>query len=907
MGINEARQLFRAAGGAARGVRTLQGPLEWDFLVGQIERLFAEHYALGEVVGIEQIVGGYENLSFAVWTRPGGGEQRHFLRKYRRATIPSEIEFEHAFLQHLGARGFLLAPQPVVNRAGGSWTSVAESVDGQTTTRQFAVFSFLDGDDRYEWFENPVHEAELASAAEVLAELHSASRGFAPEGLCRLQEPVLEYTPGLVPVFEECAARAGKGAVDRLFVAHLDEIREVIARSCFAAESLAEMPCFALHADYHSGNLKYDGPSVVGVFDFDDAKVDYRVFDIALALANMCTSWDAADDGDLRFDKIHAFVDAYQRAARRLDWPGPLNHVELRAMWRMLANANLNLLSWEVIVYFADQEAVDGDYLRWVRHHLRAMRFIETHRAELEETLGLGAPISRAGHRGGVSRYSGPPAADLDDLVDDAEPPTTIKFSLGLSVLAAHGLSQDAPRPLVSHAYTSASVADGHLYPHHLTPLPETDWFHSILAVASLQPGEDILTMRAQPGLLDAFEERGILDRSRSTVIEIDPLPGPLGFPFTDPLTLAAQAGSPLAAAGHHARALVASFPTEQVRAAAMSLGLSTPQESLAALSNDKAAFRASASRWGYRMLPGLELRDDGDLQAAVDEFGRAAHGAWMKLAHGAGGDTIRRLPPGFDLATAKVRLAELRAAAAGMFAQSDFGAGAEARFWPRDALLPRQTRVVVEAHAADRGRVLIDGSAVLLVDRHGDHQVPAMHHQLVTAAGGFEGMRPLNPRPALRAALQEQFARVARYCAQELHLFGLAGVDFFVVDEDGEGPTVYLVELNGRPTASAMAQIVADKLGAPYFTGMALTAPADVVDVASFERLAGPLSSTSVDEGTVLLQSLAAQWRRRPDGELELLRPSRSLHVIVASKRDQAHVTELFERLRGRGFTAAS
>lgn len=42
--------------------------------MSEIERLFAEHYDLGDVVGIEQIVGGYENLSFAVWTRLGGGE-----------------------------------------------------------------------------------------------------------------------------------------------------------------------------------------------------------------------------------------------------------------------------------------------------------------------------------------------------------------------------------------------------------------------------------------------------------------------------------------------------------------------------------------------------------------------------------------------------------------------------------------------------------------------------------------------------------------------------------------------------------------------------------------------------------------------------------------------------------------
>jgi homoserine kinase type II len=388
MGIHEATELFRQSRGAAMGVRELQGPLEWDFLTTQIADLLGGRYDVGEPCGVEQIMGGYENLSFAVYVRGDEGAREYFLRKYRCGTVADEIGFEHAFLSHLGRSRFGLSPRPIAARDGGTCAAVEELHDGEPVTRFFALFSFLEGEDRYAWFENPRRDIELVSSARVLARLHEASSDFEPGGSRRLQEPVLEFIPGLVPVFEECARRAGDTGFDREFLAHVERIDQVITLSRFDSGDLTRMPCFALHADYHAGNLKYAGDAVVGVFDFDDSKLDYRVFEIALAVANMCTSWDPADDGALRFDKLALFVSAYQEEASHRSAPGPMNDTELAALWRMIANANLNLLSWEVVFFYSDREADVSEYLRWLRHHLRAMEFIEGHEGEIAAAVG---------------------------------------------------------------------------------------------------------------------------------------------------------------------------------------------------------------------------------------------------------------------------------------------------------------------------------------------------------------------------------------------------------------------------------------------------------------------------------------------------------------------------------------
>ena len=82
MDIAKANELYEMALRLAADAQTLRDELQIEFLSGQVADVAAD-YDLGHVVGVDQIFGGFENLSFGVTTRDAAGEHRYFVRKYK--------------------------------------------------------------------------------------------------------------------------------------------------------------------------------------------------------------------------------------------------------------------------------------------------------------------------------------------------------------------------------------------------------------------------------------------------------------------------------------------------------------------------------------------------------------------------------------------------------------------------------------------------------------------------------------------------------------------------------------------------------------------------------------------------------------------------------------------------------
>ena len=77
----------------------------------------------------------------------------------------------------------------------------------------------------------------------------------------------------------------GQEHVEKLmpyFIDHLQKILEVIARNPLASAQAAGLPVIPNHYDYHPGNLQWAAEEVVGIFDFDWAKMDLRLFDVGM-------------------------------------------------------------------------------------------------------------------------------------------------------------------------------------------------------------------------------------------------------------------------------------------------------------------------------------------------------------------------------------------------------------------------------------------------------------------------------------------------------------------------------------------------------------------------------------------------------------------------------------------------
>ena len=383
MDVAKANELYEVAVRLAADAVVLRDQLQTEFLSGQITDVVAAEYDLGEVLRVEQIFGGFENLSFAVVTRDGDGERRNFVRKYKHGTLEREIRYEHALVRHIRAKGFELPARVFETRSGDTLVTREELLGDERVERFFAVYEMLSGEDKYTWTENRCTDAEYEDAARILARFHRAAHDFEPGDLYREQPPIMDYVATMPDTFKGYAATTKGTKYDHYYLSQLPGILAAIDRGLALAPELEGMPRCPTFCDYHPGNLKWRDGRGVGLFDFDWAKLDYRLFDIAIGILYFCSSWEDEDDGRLRLDKAEIFLRAYQEEASQADAPGPVTEAELAALPRMLAIAALYVVSWDIVAYYIDRDPNDEEYLFFLEHNVAFVEFIEAHLDEL--------------------------------------------------------------------------------------------------------------------------------------------------------------------------------------------------------------------------------------------------------------------------------------------------------------------------------------------------------------------------------------------------------------------------------------------------------------------------------------------------------------------------------------------
>ena len=351
--------------------------LENTFLREQIFEIVKKHYDIGQVEDVYEIFGGYINRSFGLVIQTDKGSTDYFLRKYKQGIAVDEVLFEHALINHCIARGLTIAARVIANRQGSTYVKPSSS------RSLFAVYEYLKGEDKYTW-DNPVlNDHEYVSAAKMFASFHSAAGDFDPKGLQRMEAKILDLLPKFSAGFQGFAQTAAGGKFHRYFQDKLKHILEAINNTRFDETEIAGMPMIPIHCDYHPGNLKFENNQVVGIFDFDWSKVDLRLFDVCLALAYFCSSWEDEHDGEMLPEKCILFLITYQEQIRRMGDMEPLNEIEIKNLPAMLAAANLYLINWIVTTYYRDPDLNDSEYLAYLKHTVRLMQWIEHHEDDI--------------------------------------------------------------------------------------------------------------------------------------------------------------------------------------------------------------------------------------------------------------------------------------------------------------------------------------------------------------------------------------------------------------------------------------------------------------------------------------------------------------------------------------------
>jgi homoserine kinase type II len=353
-------------------------------LTESIRRLIEDNYDLGKLTRVLEVIGGYCNKNYAVWMATNDHVYRYFLRLYNPKVMAHEIVFEHALVNHLRSNGFDLAAAivPCRNRKTVVCTPPPENQEG--TRALWALFEFLEGEDKYSWTSTDLTDKEFISAAEILANLHHCGHGFIkPPGADRAQPRIMEFMPTFKKTFAAFLEQAEDRRCDRLFKDNFKLICKALDDAASFDVRFQGMPEIPIHCDYHPGNLKFRHEQGVGIFDFDWSKIDYRLFDVALGLVYFTSIWNDQAAG-LRPDKFSLFLSTYNKACHRLARICPLTEQEQSYLVPMLSIANLYVLNWDLVDFYDSPQPDDDEYYMFIDHNIGLIHWIAYYEDELE-------------------------------------------------------------------------------------------------------------------------------------------------------------------------------------------------------------------------------------------------------------------------------------------------------------------------------------------------------------------------------------------------------------------------------------------------------------------------------------------------------------------------------------------
>ena len=359
----------------------------------QINHLFEHYTHLGQVVDAYEIFGGYTNRSFGVIVRDAEGDLHdYFVRKYQKDATASDIEIEHRLIEHAAENGMDEISTVIRTDDGRSYIQMEEEKEGKRIRRYFAVYTYLCGDDDYDWINTKMTPGEDRSFGRMLAKFHDCVNGFDPGE--KAEAKIMDLMSILPGYFVECNKLPGLDPNDRFDMLFRD-IREDMIQYCakvkekISPEILAGMPMCVCHCDVHPGNVKWDHGKCVGIFDFDWAKLDYRLFDVCYALMYTCSSWDAQTDGTLWMDRCGYFLDGYTKYLSEKGTLCTFTDAEKDAFPAMMIAACLYLVNWCTCYYDDFENLNEYEYFYYLAHTVKLIHFIDDHAEELRKLANL--------------------------------------------------------------------------------------------------------------------------------------------------------------------------------------------------------------------------------------------------------------------------------------------------------------------------------------------------------------------------------------------------------------------------------------------------------------------------------------------------------------------------------------
>ena len=346
-----------------------------DAAISEISDILSE-FDLGKLVDLERNYRGYLNISYSIKTIKHGKQSDYFLRRYRIGTKPGDIEFEHTVVNHLIEKNFNLVAKVYPTKDGSTYCTKFPDSD-QEQPIFYAIFEFLQGDDKYTWVDPHCSSREVENAATTLALFHRVIADIIPEGR-KIEPRIIDLLPQITYKLDNFQPKKIPSEFDECLTKNL---LKILSNSVATLDALkmvdeSDWPSIVIHCDYHPGNLKFSGEEIVGLFDFDWSKIDLRCFDVALAGWYFFTSWHGEQDGAIRLTEFRNFLNIYQKTFQDQSVLKPMNDVELVQLPWLISAANLYVLNWTVGDY-SSKEVDPDEYLKYLQHSINFIHWFE--------------------------------------------------------------------------------------------------------------------------------------------------------------------------------------------------------------------------------------------------------------------------------------------------------------------------------------------------------------------------------------------------------------------------------------------------------------------------------------------------------------------------------------------------
>lgn len=368
------------------------------YYYSMIREIVEAHYDIGTLSEIYQIFGGYINTTFGIYTRKDGKRQTWLFRMYKRGKDVDSLTFEHRLLLHAREHGFSFGAAPIRTNEGSTYCKKSVYLVEGEEEFLFAVFNYVDGDVLYDWIPNWAEEGladtTIVSAARCMAEFHSSTFDFDPQGLHgdnimdSEDSPCNELIKKFPKTLLDYRKKYTESGLDNVFTEHFDAVwplfEKMCAKSYIPHEDYKQMQRNPCHCDFHAGNFKYlpDG-TICGSFDYDMAKFDSRLFEIGLAMHYVFASWKLETKGKLRLDRVERFIRLYDEEVKKIGKIPCLSDLEKSYLYEVLIQGTAYVYGWTTSAVMYNPDLNPHEYLYYSQHYVACMNWLEKNEKEI--------------------------------------------------------------------------------------------------------------------------------------------------------------------------------------------------------------------------------------------------------------------------------------------------------------------------------------------------------------------------------------------------------------------------------------------------------------------------------------------------------------------------------------------